>query len=516
MSAFPDTDPRQLFAVDGKTAYEEGAAAQLVTRRNGQLGNLLNAERGVFYVQILYGLLRFRRAHELEPLHDDLFAAVQPAQAAISEDGVYDAERFREDMAALLEWKLLAQRIELERLRGYRDARRKKFRYSLSDEALAFLEWLEERLRDELEERGTDTRNLLETVCSGLRELSRVLYRAQTANAQEGDARRVLFQLGNLDGLTHAVSDDLGALNARMYGFVLRPYTVAEARQILRELELFVEAFLRQIHALRGEILELLEKVQGERAQEKVRVCLEEMEAERRQAPHLLRRMADPATTVRVTAMLAEFYREDGTLDILCRRINATATSVWRKLHLHLRELERKNHRLEDLRARIAEIAALPQETVPGAFLFELLAPAQHYTDPQYWDERQKADPPQPRRNSERRGERAPTPLPRKAGADGPVRTMEQKRLALLREWLAAKVITPAQASALLADGKFDAFADLLRTMELVKAGQLGHGRKLGDIGYHLQQVDGQMTLAADDCTLALPALRVARGGHHG
>ena len=510
-----ELDPRQLFSADSITAYEQGVAAQLVTRRNGQLGNLLNAERGVFYVQILYGLLRFRRAHELEPLHDDLFAAVQPAQAAFAEDG-YDAERFREDVGALLEWKLIAQRIELERLRGYRDARRKKFRYSLTDEAVAFLEWLEERLRDDLDERGVDTRNLLEAVCSALRELNRVLYHVQTANAQNGDARRVLFQLGNLDGLTHAVSDDLVSLNARMYGFVLHPYTVAEAREILRELDTFVQAFLRQIYVLRGEIMELLEKVHGERAQEKITACIAEMEAERRQAPHLLRRLADPSTLARVPVTLREFYREGGTLDILCRRINATTISVWRKLHLHLRELERKNHRLEDLRARIAEIAALPAEAVPGAFLFELIAPAQHYTDPQYWDEHENASPPEPRCGNGRQEERPPTPLPKKARTDGPVRTLEQKRLALLQEWLDAKVITPAQASALLAHGQFDTFDDLVRVMELVKTGHLGRGRKLTAIGYRLERSAGVDTLVAAEYTLTLPAVRVARGGHDG
>jgi len=343
-----------------------------------------------------------------------------------------------------------------------------------------------------------------------------VVYRVQTANAQQGDARRVLFQLGNLDELTHAVSDDLVALNARMFAFVLRPYTVAEARQILREIELFVEAFLRQIHTLRGEILELLEKAHGERALEKVRACIEEMEVERRQSPHLLRRMADPASLLRVPQTMFDFYREDGTLDILCRRINATTTNVWRKLHLHLRELERKNHRLEDLRARIDEIAVLPAESVPAAFLFELIAPAQQYTDPQFWDEHEQASPPEPRHSSGRRGERPPTPLPRKAHTDGPVRSMEQKRLALLREWLSAKVITPAQASALLADARFDAFDDLTRVMELVKNGQLGHGRKLASIGYALSELDGVDVLVADELTLTLPALQVVRGGKHG
>jgi len=510
-----DIDLRQLFSADSTSAYEQGAAAELVRRRNGQLGNLLNAERGVFYVQILYGMLRFRRAHELEPLHDDLFAAVQPAQLAMGGDG-YDADRFREDMAALLEWKLINQRIELERLRGYRDARRKKFRYTLSDESVAFLDWLEERLRDDLEERGADTRNLLEAVCSALSELNRVLYRVQTANAQEGDARRALFQLGNIDTLTHDVSDGLVSLNARMYGFVLRPYTVAEARQILRELESFVEAFLRQIYKLRGEIIASLDKVSGDRALQKIRFCIDEMEEERRKSPHLLRRLGDPTTISHVPATLTEFFREDGTLDILCRRINVTATSVWRKLHLHLRELERKNHRLEDLRTRINEIAALPQDILPSNFLFELIAPVQICTDPQYWDEHQQADPPEPRRSTGRKGERELTPLSKKIANNGPVRTTEQKRLAQLQEWLDARVITPTQASALLAHGQFYAFYDLARVMELVKTGKLGRGRKLASIGYKLHSEEGSDTIIADEYALTLPTLRVIRGEHDG
>jgi hypothetical protein len=507
------TDLRQLFSADSAAAFADGQAAQLVTNRNAQLGNLLATERGIYYVQLLYGMLRFRRRHEVEPLHDDLYREVQPAQEAVGDGEGYSPERFREDVAALLEWRLIAQRIELERLRGYRDTRRKKFRYSLPEETIAFLEWLEERLQDDLDAHGADTRDLLEELCGALRELSRVLHRVHTKLEEEGDSRRVLFQLDRLDSLTHAVTEALVSLNARMLSFVMRHYTVGEARQILRELETFVDAFLRQIHTLRGEITDKLDAVTGEAAGTKIGGCIETMEAERRQAPHLLRRMRDPAHLAQIPAALTTFYREDGTLDVLCRRISATAMQVWHKLHRHLRELERTNHRLDDLRARIAEIAALPPEAVPRSFIRELLAPAHLATDPQYWDAQEKADPPEPRRDAARRGERTRTPLPDKARHDGPVRTLEQKRLALLQAWVERHVLPPGVVGALLAAGRFDEFDDLVRVMELVKAGQLGRGRKLATIGYRLEDGDGRDCLEADDYLLTVPEMRVVRGG---
>ncbi len=527
-----DLDPRRLFTTDSDAAFEHGASASLVEHRKRSMGNLLTADRAVYYVQLLYGMLRFRRRHELEPLHEDLFNAVQAAQnTVLPSQGlngeVYDLDRFRDDIAALKGWGLIDERIELERLRGYRDSRRKKFRYSLHEETVAFLEWLEERLQDDFEERGADTRNLLETVCSSLRELSRVLYRYGTGRQEEGDARRTLFHLSNLDQYTHDISENLGTFIAHMYGFVLKTYTITEAKEIINELDNFVEQFLRQIFKLRSEIMELLGKLSGgqfshnagqaplaastgqsipipehavsgdtgkeelkeKRIREKILACVEEMEDERRRSPNLMRRIIDPATLMQIPSNLTEFYRKNGKLDKLCQRISDTSIKVWRKLHLHLRELERKSHRLEDLKARISEIAQLPADTVPGLFLFELIAPAQQYYDPQYWDEHERANPPLPRKENVTRDKpRHQPPLARKKRASGQVRTMEQKRLALLREWLLARVIAPSQASALLADGSFNSFQDLVHVIDLVKAGKLGRGKKLASIGYALRE----------------------------
>ncbi len=512
-------EPRlqDLFGSDSEQAYRRGLAAQLVSRRNRHLANLLNTERSVYYVQILYCLLRFRRAHELEPLHEDLYRAVLPAQEAITEDHDYPLDRFREDLRALIEWKLVEERIEKQRLRGYRDTRRKKFRYSMPEETLAFLEWLVERLRDDLEERVADTRNLLESVLGTLKELKRVLFHIQTKRSEEGDPRRVLFHLGVLDAQTHSITDSLVALNARMYGFVMKEYSIEDARTILNELAVFVDRYLRQVHQLRGAIIATLNEIKTERNRDKIRYCVDEMETERLKAPHLMRKIADPSTLVQIPETLFHFYRDGGTLDRLRHRIHKSSVKVWQKLNLRLRELERKSHRLEDLRARINEIVAMPEEAVVDQFLFELLAPAHMVTDPQFWDGREKAAPPQPRRRSRHADEDALPPLAQKpTRAKQNIRTHEQERLRQLKHWLEQKVITPEQAVAWLRDSRVEEFEDVANMMELMKNGRLVEGKRLQRIGFQLEEHDGQDAMTIKQYLLTLPSMQIRRGDKHG
>ena len=58
------------------------------------------------------------------------------------------------------------------------------------------------------------------------------------------------------------------------------------------------------------------------------------------------------------------------------RRVSDSARNVWKKLSARLRELERRNRRLEDVGARIAEFARLPEDEVPSAWFRALLQPA--------------------------------------------------------------------------------------------------------------------------------------------
>ncbi|MCB2212062.1 DUF2397 family protein [bacterium] len=490
---------------------DETSAASLVLSRNHNLGHLLTAERAVWYVQILYQLLIFRRAHELAPLHEDVYEAVHEPLGAFQDDGAYTQAQYANDIRQLLEWDLIEERIELERLRGYKDTRRRKFRYRLTHETRAFLEWLEDRARDDLEDSGADTRNLLETVLSSLNELNRVLHRVGTKRTEEGDARRVLHQLTTLDQLTHSVTENLVTFNERMYGFLLAEFEVAEARQIIDELQVFVDQFLHQIYRLREDITGNLGRIGDAKAFEKIQLSIREMDRERKQAAHLLRRSYNDEQVTAIPAGLQDYYREDGQLDELCRRISHTAQLVWKRLYLRLRERERKSHRLEDLRARIAEIASLPPDVVPHRFLYELIAPAQIAVDPNHWTALEKADPPQPRLYRGRQRERAVEPLRVKQLHPESARELEQQKLDRLVSWLRDHVLADGEDSARLCDGRFETLDDLAATMQLVKAGLLNRGRKLSISGFRFEQRGGQDELVAGDYRLELDALNVHR-----
>ena len=172
----PDTHTEtSLFGDDPLAAFETGAAADLVRSRKRSLGNLLSSERAIFYVQLLYRMLLFRRDHELEPLNDDIFEAICEPQSQLSDGQTYTTDQFNHDIHQLEEWELITGRIERERLRGYRDTRKRKFRYRLDPEVLAFLEWLEERAQADGQQGAPDTRNLMEEVCGSLRELRRLV-----------------------------------------------------------------------------------------------------------------------------------------------------------------------------------------------------------------------------------------------------------------------------------------------------------------------------------------------------
>lgn len=480
-----DGQPLDLFGERALAAYDDGLARELVLRRNREVGHLLLAERAVLYVQLLYRLLLFRRAHELEPLHEDLHEAVRPAQEGALEGGAYDAEQFRTDLAQLGAWGLVSCRIEVERLRGYRDSRRRKFRYRLAPDAVSFLEWLEERAQSDLYRPEEDARDLLEETSGSLTELRRLLSLAVVPAAPDGDARRIVYQLAKLDALSLEVNAYLGGFNARLLSFVTHEYRLADARGVLRDLEQFVDGFLRQVHDLRGAIGVQVSALMQTAMQDRVRQAAAELDAERRRTPGLLRRGDEWRHPEAIPLRLWEFFREDGRLDQLCRRIRESAMRVWHKLHAHLRELERRSTRIQDIRARCVELAGLPEHVVPHRFMRELLVPATMLADPHFWDDAERADPPPPRRQAGL-AERSPVQFMRpKRRQGGPVVSLDQARLERLGGWLQT-TLSPAEqpAGAPLSRGLFTSPHDFTHIMELSKAGLLDSGRRLRRVGY--------------------------------
>jgi len=504
----------RLFSEQYLQGFEDGEASSLVTRRNRHVGNLLTADRAVFYVQILYRMLLYRRSHELEPLYEDIYDAVKAAQARVGDDGDYSQDQFRTDMGQIHEWGLVTSRIEMERLRGYRDTRRRKFRYHLTEDSVTFIEWLEERLQDELERPDSDTRDLLEEVRGTLETLLQLLKRFQTKRGREDDARRILFHLVRLDQLSLTINADLSDFNVRLLGFVVHHYELSEAKSILDELDRFVNEFLQQINDLRTDIVELVEQLLQASAQEKLRAAVQAIDAERRRAPGLLRRPREARTEERVPTRLRGFYREDGRLDALCRRIHDSAVRVWRKLHSHLRELERRSSRVEDLRERIEDLARLSADWAPHGFMTDLIAAASLRYDPNYWDDHELADPPQPRRRPFRQVTGQAHFLHAKQRRNrGNVVSMERARLERLKDWLEATIGVPYdERLPRVSLGAFTEFDDFVRIMELTRAGLLGEGRRLRTVKYRVEAGnDEEVTVAIDEQSLTFREMSLKR-----
>jgi len=505
-------DIAELFGAEPLAAFERGRGAHLMLARNRRLGSLLTAERNVFYVQILYRLLLFKREHELEPLYEDIYQAVRPAQESF-DNREYSGQQFRADMAQMAEWDLVTFRIEKERLRGYRDNRKRKFRYSLTEECSHLVQWLESRLLDDLQDRAHDTRDLLQDVCGALNELLRLLHRLKKDDETQAEpARRIVFQLFKTDDLTRAITEGLIEFNGRLLHFIVRQYDIAEVKQIIGELDTYVHVFLNQVFALRREVLPLINRLLRDNNRDKLDLCFRIMEKERLQAPHLLQGVLG-ASRLGIAERLRGFYIEDGKLDRLHQRIGSSVIKVWQKLRSHLRELERKNNRLMDLRKRIGEIARLPDQALPGRFLQDLLAPAHMRGDMHYWDFSQKADPPEPRRRLTQKETAAQTYLRPKALSNSPVQSMDEARLAALDRWLQKKIIPAGVGRSRVSAGKVEEYDDFVKVMELAQAGFLNDGRRLARIDYELADGGERVALAAQGRRLALRDMVVERRG---
>lgn len=492
-----------LFGSSALSLFEKGAVESLLVNRNQHLGSLLRAERALFYLNILYRMLLFKRDYELEPLYDDIYRGVGSAQSVTGDD--YDSDRFRGDMAQLAEWKLISFRIEKQRLRGYRDNRKRKFRYRLDAETVHFLEWLEQRLLDDIHSSGNDTRDLLGEMRGSLGELLRLLHHLlpqdDDTEEQKELSRRVLFQLFKAGDLSQEITAGLADFNGRLLFFLVKRYEISEVRQLVKEVESYVETFLKQASNLRLEILPLLTRLQSKKQSEKLLLCYEVMEKERLRTPHLLQTRRD-AHVEAIPGRLLSFFAEQGGLDRLLHRINRSSLQVWQKLRSHLRELERKNNKLQDIASRIGDIASFDDTQTFHDFFNALLAQPLCRYDQHFWDTDEKAEPPKPKKPIARKSSFPKQFLRNKQQSDTPIQSMDEAKLSLLQNWLHEKLCNTGRPEAHLSSGCFDCFTDCENIINLAKAGIFTNGKRLHRIHYSLSPKGKEIILRIDECSL--------------
>ena len=452
-------------------------------KRAKTLGNLLASERAVEYVAILRAFVKFREGHEPEPLHEDL------SREVCGEDAAPGAESlFRGDIRQLEAWDLVAERIEKERLRGYRDNRRKKFRYRLCEDAVAFVAWLAERKAQDLCPEGGDvTGNLLDMQCSLLHELRRRLRTVDVDAVSYETAGDVLYRAEQMHSYVEATAKTLQALNLRLLGFGVDTFDAEEAKAIVSELGVFLDRFGRRFGPLREEIVADLAELSRPTQERRWAACVERLRTESARFRRIASvRIPDPQERL---ADATGFYAPDGRLVSLMSRVGDSARRVWSRLNAKLRELERRNHRLEDLGARLTDLAAWPEESVPHDWLRNLLATAAMRGDAQIRPDGERSRPLLPKIAERTKRTRIVTWItPRTVGEKADVTSIEQARGERLKDWMRLVGVFPGPGNAVrLSSGHYTTFADCRGIMDVIMATRLGGGQKalrhLGIVG---------------------------------
>ena len=504
---------RRLLGPERALAFEEGAAPVLLRGQHAPVASVLLAERANAYVTVLYGLLLLRRAHELEPLHEDLYRRLAPAQAARGEP--YEPEQFAQDMTQLLEWGCVARRTEPLKIRGYKDIRREKYRYRLSEDAIALLEWLEERLAALLEGRTQDSRDLLTDVLGQLKEIERIAERWRKDERAEDMPRRAVYLLTRIDDTVQAITDELLSFSAGMVAFASRPYEFDALRTILGWLERYVTVYLARIEQLRGEIQERLDRLTQPRFRQALRECQAELERERELAPLSLRAGGVMRSPDELLDAQRPFFEHRGQLAQLCARIDDSSRGVLRKMYRHLRELERRSALLQDLRARIREVAGLAADGPDprlGAFLNALVASAHGRFARRRPPARDRVQPPMPRATqTPRREGDTSRPLRPKRASPETVRILRAKRAVELGVWL-EEVVLRGELRVRLSELAPTGSEAPRCWLDVVRAQHLACGRELSPLGVGIEDTDGPpATLGTAEVGLEAPDCLVSR-----
>ena len=450
-------------------------SADWLSRRSVTLGNLLASERAAEYVAILRAFAVMRDGHEPEPLHEDI------ARMVCGEDAAQpDLAQLKTDLRQLKDWSLVTERIEKERLRGYRDNRRTKFRYRLCEDAVAFVAWLGERREHDLLPGGGDiTGNLLDIQCSLLHELRRRVRSALPGKVDYEIAGDILYRVDQMRVYVEATARSLQALNLRLLGFGAESFGVAEAKEIIAELGLFLDRFGRRFGALREEIAADLTELRRETYGPRWAACAERLREEGTRFRHIAAvRIPDAAALLEDAA---RFYATDGRLVELRSRVGESARKVWGKLNARLRELERRNHRLEDIQARLQEFARMDEERVPYDWMRSLLECGALRGDAQIRPSGEKARPPMPKIAAKIKTRKVTSWItPRRVGDRPDVASITQVRFQRLREWMEQSGVYPQSAipRTRLSAGGYAGFEDFPKIVSLIESLRLGKGEK--------------------------------------
>jgi hypothetical protein len=497
----------QLLGPAREEAFDAGDAPLLLRALEGTPTAPVSAERAAAYLNVLYALVLLRRGHDLEPLHEDLYRRVERPYAATGED--YPSELFAQDLAQLAEWGCVQRITEPLRIRGYRDNRREQYRYRLGDDALALIEWLEERLWARLKGRSPDGRDLLSDVLAHLKEAQKLLERWREGERDGDLARRAVYVVVSMDETVLRITRELLSFRAGMLAFASRPYQLDSLRQILGWLERYVTVYLKGVEKLRGEIEERLLALAQPRFRRALAECETQLAEERTALPSTLKGSALRRAEESIDTQ-GPFFAAAGQLARLCENIDGSARAVLKKMHRHLRELERRSARVAELRAAVDRLSRLNGEEQPelARFCGRIIGSAHARFDGRAEPDGRRALPPLPRSHKTAATTQVSRPLRLKQETPESARELRARRDALLAEWLSFRLGSRRSvrlSQLALSDSSAPrAWLDVARARHLQGGSTLERMRfRIADVAKTVTTVGGdRVGLVAADCII--------------
>jgi hypothetical protein len=272
-----------------------------------------------------------------------------------------------------------------------------------------------------------------------------------------------------------------------------------------------VTVYLARIETLRAEIAERLAALAAPRLQRALADQHELVSRERAETPLAFRSAGVLRDPVEMLETQRSFFADRGRLLDLSVRIDESARAVLRKMHRHLRELERRSARIGDLRARIDELRGLEDGAADPrltTFMNMLVGSAHARFGSRRDDGGARALPPLPRKHSAAASQRSARPLSEKQLRPEGVRELRQRRLSDLRAWLEREVLK-GMPSVRLAEAVPAGPDAPRRWLDVARARHLDRGRDLGRLAVTISDANGfamvgeTEKLLAPDCVVA-------------
>jgi len=330
------------------------------------------------------------------------------------------------------------------------------------------------------------------------------------ANISYDLAGDVLYRVEQMRVYVEATARTLQELNLRLLSFGADSFSIDEAKPVVDELALFLDRFGRRFGTLRAEIADDLAELRRDCHAKRWESCRAALRAEAEKFRHIASVRIPEASLLLADA--ASFYSPDGALVGLMHRIVDSARKVWGKLNARLRELERRNHRLEDLGFRLCDLARMGEDDVPYGWIRGLLRSAAMRGDAQIRPGGEKSVAPRPKSSSRSVSHKTETWItPRTVGEKANVASIAQVRAERLKAWMCERGIYPDAAATRISGLSVKAFDDFPKVVQLVGQLRLGEGekarRRLNVCGLPL---DETVTLGLPEMNLVLEDLELS------